>query len=246
MDLNGANAWVVGASSGIGAALAEELLERGARVAISARREDRLHDVSSGRMLVVPADATDAAGLRKAADRVRDELGPLDLVVLNAGYWEQMNVREWDVDVFRRHVEVNLLGMSNGVGAVLPEMIERGAGTIAGVASVAGYRGLPGAEGYGATKAGQINMLEGLRTEVARRGVHVATVCPGFVRTEMTERNRFPMPFMVDADAAARTICDGLEHDRTEIVFPLQMAVLMKLARYLPVRAWTLLWSRRR
>ena len=246
MDLTGATAWVVGASSGIGAALAEELSNRGARVAVSARREDRLHDVSSGRMVVVPADATDAAGLRAAADRVRDELGPLDLVILNAGYWQQMDVREWDVDVFRRHVEVNLLGMSNGIAAVLPQMLERGAGVIAGVASVAGYRGLPGAEGYGATKAAQINMLEGLRTEVARRGVRVTTVCPGFVRTEMTERNRFPMPFIIEADAAARTICDGLEHDRTEIVFPRQMAVLMKLARYVPARAWTLLWSRRR
>jgi NAD(P)-dependent dehydrogenase (short-subunit alcohol dehydrogenase family) len=246
MDLTGATAWVVGASSGIGAALAEELSSRGARVAVSARREDRLHDVSSGRMVVVPADATDAAGLRAAADRVRDELGPLDLVILNAGYWQQMDVREWDVDVFRRHVEVNLLGMSNGIAAVLPQMLERGAGVIAGVASVAGYRGLPGAEGYGATKAAQINMLEGLRTEVARRGVRVTTVCPGFVRTEMTERNRFPMPFIIEADAAARTICDGLEHGRTEIVFPPQMAILMKLARYVPVRAWTLLWSRRR
>ena len=246
MDLNGATAWVVGASSGIGAALAEELSNRGARVAVSARREDRLHAVSSGRMVVVPADATDAAGLRAAADRVRDELGPLDLVILNAGYWQQMDVREWDVDVFRRHVEVNLLGMSNGIAAVLPQMLERGAGVIAGVASVAGYRGLPGAEGYGATKAAQINMLEGLRTEVARRGVRVTTVCPGFVRTEMTERNRFPMPFIIEADAAARTICDGLEHDRTEIVFPLQMAVLMKVARYVPARAWTLFWSRRR
>lgn len=244
MDLNGKTAWVVGASSGIGAALAEELLARGATVAISARREQRLHDVSAGRMHVVPADTTDAEGIVAAAQDVRAELGRIDLAVLNAGYWQQMTAVDWDTQTFRRHVEVNLLGMSNAIGAVLPDMLARGSGVIAGVASVAGYRGLPGAEGYGSTKAAQINLLEALRADVAPRGVHVTTVCPGFVRTEMTAHNAFPMPFIIDADDAARAICQGLQKDRTEIVFPAQMAALMKLARFVPGRVWTSLWSR--
>lgn len=244
MDLKDKTAWVVGASSGIGAATARELVSRGARVAISARREDQLAEVAGGLMLVVPADVTDALGLRAAADRVRTELGPIDLVVLNAGYWQQMHATSWDTEVFRRHVEVNLVGMSNGIGAVLPEMIARGSGVIAGVASVAGYRGMAKSEAYGATKAGQINLLEALRGQVARKGVHVTTICPGFVRTEMTQGNDFPMPFIVEADEAARAVCDGLERERNEIVFPKRMAVVMKAARLVPVSLWPRLWSR--
>ena len=179
MDLKDKTAWVIGASSGIGAATARELVSRGARVAISARREGQLAQVAGGRMLVVPADVTDAQGLRAAAGQVRTELGPIDLVALFAGYWKQMDASDWDTDVFRRHVEVNLVGMSNGIGAVLPEMLTRGSGVIAGVASVAGYRGIPKSEAYGASKAGQINLLEALRCQVDGRGVHVTTVCPG-------------------------------------------------------------------
>jgi short-subunit dehydrogenase len=123
-------------------------------------------------------------------------------------------------------------------------MLERGEGVVAGVASVAGYRGIARSEGYGATKAGQINLLESLRTEVGSRGVRVTTICPGFVRTEMTEGNRFPMPFIIEADAAGRAICDGLERDRAEIVFPTRMAVLMKVARFVPVRVWGALMGR--
>ena len=244
MKLTGKVAWVVGGSSGIGAAVARELARRGATVAISARREDRLREVSGGDMLVLPADVTDAAAVAAAAVRIRQELGPIDLAVLSAGYWEQMDPADWDTDLFNRHVQVNLAGMSNAIAAVLPSMLQRHHGVIAGIASVAGYRGLAGSEAYGATKAAQINLLESLRVHIARTGVHVTTICPGFVRTGLTAGNRFPMPFIIDPGQAARSICDGLEHDRTEIVFPTPMALLMKAARLVPARAWTALWAR--
>ena len=244
MKLTGKVAWVVGGSSGIGAAVARELARRGATVAISARREDRLREVSGGGMLVLPADVTDAAAVAAAAVRIRQELGPIDLAVLSAGYWEQMDPADWDTDLFNRHVQVNLAGMSNAIAAVLPSMLQRHHGVIAGIASVAGYRGLAGSEAYGATKAAQINLLESLRVHIARTGVHVTTICPGFVRTGLTAGNRFPMPFIIDPGQAARSICDGLEHDRTEIVFPTPMALLMKAARLVPARAWTALWAR--
>ena len=160
------------------------------------------------------------------------------MVVYNAGFWEQMDAAAWDRDLFARHVEINLLGLNNCIGAVLPEMMHAGRGQLVSVASVAGYRGLAGAEAYGATKAAQINMLEALRGAVASHGISVTTVCPGFVRTDLTAKNTFPMPFMIDADAAARSICNGLERGQMEIVFPLPMAVLMKVARLLPVRVW--------
>jgi short-subunit dehydrogenase len=226
--------------------VARELVDRGARVAISARRTDRLAEVAAGRMTVVEADVTDWSSLDAAARRVRRELGETDLVVHCAGFWKQMDAASWDREVFARHVEVNLLGLNNLLGTVLPRMVERGQGQIVGVASVAGYRGLAGAEAYGATKAAQINLLEALRAALRRRGVTVTTVCPGFVRTQLTAGNRFPMPFMVEPERAARSICDGLERGRMEVVFPLPMAVLMKTARLLPVRVWTLLMRRRR
>jgi short-subunit dehydrogenase len=226
--------------------VARELVDRGARVAISARRTDRLAEVAAGRMTVVEADVTDWSSLDAAARRVRRELGETDLVVHCAGFWKQMDAASWDREVFARHVEVNLLGLNNLLGTVLPRMVERGQGQIVGVASVAGYRGLAGAEAYGATKAAQLNLLEALRAALRRRGVTVTTVCPGFVRTQLTAGNRFPMPFMVEPERAARSICDGLERGRMEIVFPLPMAVLMKTARLLPVRVWTLLMRRRR
>ena len=244
MQLNGKVAWVIGASSGIGAAVARELASRGATVAISARRGEQLQEVAGGDMLVVPLDITDAASVAAAAARVREELGPIDLAVLSAGYWKQMDPAAWDTEVFDQHIRVNLAGMSNSIAAVLPDMLRRRRGVIAGIASVAGYRGLAGAEAYGATKAAQINLLESLRVHIARTGVHVTTICPGFVRTDLTAGNPFPMPFIIDADAAARSICDGLERDRTEIVFPARMALLMKAARLVPVRAWTALWAR--
>ena len=244
MKLNGKVAWVVGASSGIGAAVARELASRGATVAISARRGEQLREVSAGHMLVVPLDVTDAASVVAAAARVHEELGPIDLAVLSAGYWKQMDPADWDTQVFDQHIRVNLTGMSNSIAAVLPGMLRRHHGVIAGIASVAGYRGLAGAEAYGATKAAQINLLESLRVHIARTGVHVTTICPGFVRTDLTAGNPFPMPFIIDAGQAARSICDGLERDRAEIVFPARMALLMKTARLVPARAWTALWAR--
>lgn len=243
MELEGTICWVVGASSGIGAALAREMRARGARVAVSARRADRLDAVAEGAMLTVPADVTDARGMAEAANRVLVQLGVPDVVVAAAGQWQPMRVDDWDTEVFRRQVEVNLVGMSNTVGAVLPHLLERGSGVLAGVASLAGYRGLPRGGAYSATKAAQISLLEDLRTQLAPRGIRVTTVSPGFVRTPLTQANRFPMPFLIDADAAGRAICDGLERGRTEIAFPLRMAVLAKAARFVPVRAWPHLWG---
>jgi len=244
MELSGSVAWVVGGSSGIGAAVARELQSRGALVAISARRQDQLDEVSDGTMLAVAADVTDAQSLNAAASRIREELGPIDLAVLSAGYWKQMTGNDWDSESFDRHVQVNLIGMSNSIAAVLPDMLARHSGVIAGISSVAGYRGLTGSAAYGATKAGQINLLESLRIQIARAGVRVITVCPGFVRTDLTAVNDFPMPFIIEADQAGRAICDGLERERTEIVFPVRMALLMKAARLVPVSLWSALWSR--
>jgi short-subunit dehydrogenase len=238
---DGTTVWVTGASSGIGAALVRELAGRGCRVAASARRADRLEELAAGapgEVIAVPADVTDRAAMMAAAESVRERFGAIDLAVLNAAYWGQFSVEAWDTDVIRRHFDTNVIGMVHGVEAVLADMRRRRSGAIAGMASVAGYRGLPRSEAYGATKAAEINMLESLRIDLRPLGIAVHTICPGFVRTDLTAKNTFPMPFMLEPDEAARRIVRGLEKGKAEIAFPLPMLVLMKTARVVPVRLW--------
>ncbi|MPR00030.1 SDR family NAD(P)-dependent oxidoreductase [Modestobacter sp. I12A-02628] len=241
MDIATARVWVTGASSGIGAALARELADRGARVAISARDAERLTAVAAGRMHVQPVDVTDRAATVAAGAAVREALGGLDLAVLNAGTWSQFHVEQWDSQAFADHLQVNLMGTVHSLEAVVPAMLAAGHGQIAGMASVAGYRGIPGSEAYGASKAALLNLLESLRASLGVRGIVVQTISPGFVRTPMTDRNRFPMPFMVEPEQAARSIADGIAKGKAEIVFPAPMMVAMKLARLVPVRPWTAL-----
>jgi short-subunit dehydrogenase len=239
---DGTSVWITGASSGIGAALVRELAGRGCRVAASARRAEKLEELAAsargGEVLPVPADVTDREAMLAAADAVRERFGAIDLAILNAAYWGQFRVESWDTEVIRRHFDTNVLGMVHGVEAVLADMRRRRSGAIAGMASLAGYRGLPRSEAYGATKAAEISMLESLRIDLRPLGISVHTVCPGFVRTDLTARNTFPMPFMLEADDAARRIVRGLEKGKAEIAFPLPMLALMKVAKVVPVRLW--------
>ncbi len=237
-DLAGQKIWFVGASSGIGAETARLLADRGAEVAISGRRTELLEAVAAGRMSVVAVDVTDAGAVATAAQEVAQALGGIDTVVWCAAYWEKSDATRWDADAFARHYDVNVLGFNNVLAAVLPGMVDRRRGHVVGVASVAGFRGFPGAEAYGSTKAALIALLESLRASLWTTGVAVTTVAPGFVRTELTAVNDFPMPFLIDADQAAASIVRGIERGRLEIVFPWRMALVMKLARYVPVRWW--------
>jgi short-subunit dehydrogenase len=239
VEIRHARIWVTGASSGIGAALARELVDRGASVAISARNTGALHEVAAGRMHVEPLDVTDRAATLAAGDAVRTALGGLDVAVLNAGTWSRFRPEQWDSQAFADQLQTNLMGTVHALEAVVPAMLADGRGRIVGTASVAGYRGLPGAEAYGATKAALLNLFESLRGSLGPRGIVVQTVAPGFVKTPMTDRNTFPMPFLVSPEAAARAIADGMAKDKAEIVFPLPMMLLMKAARLVPVRAWT-------
>ena len=236
-------AWVIGASSGIGAAVARALRDRGCRVAISARSESALHDVAAGQMSVVPMDMTDLASITNAARTVEQEFGGLDVVIVVAGYWQQMSGQAFDFDVFARHNDVNVLGLARCAAVVLPVMQRQGHGNFVGVSSVAGYRGMPGSSGYGPSKAGQLNLLEALRCDLRGSGVVVQTVSPGFVRTPMTDVNTFKMPFIIEADEAARYIVEGIEREKAEIVFPPKMMLAMKAARFIPQQWWPRLFK---
>lgn len=231
-------AWVIGASSGIGADLARELDRLGCDVTISARNESALREIAQQSMDVIPLDIANDASVAGAAVSYLTKNQSFDIVVVMAGFWEQMGADDFDLEVFKQHNDVNVVGLARVVASVLPHMRQAQSGTLVGVSSVAGYRGFPGSSGYGPSKAAQLNLLESLRTELHSTGVKVLTVSPGFVKTPMTSTNTFPMPFLIDSAQAAKYIVKGLERNKPEIVFPLPMSLMMKIAKVIPQRMW--------
>ena len=241
-------AWVTGAGKGIGRTLARRLAQEGWTVAASARTVEDLASLAAecppGRIHEFPLDVTDLAQTRATANDIERQLGELDLAVLNAGTHTPMAAEQFSVETFRRLVETNLMGTANGLEQIIPKLIERKSGHIAVVASLAGYRGLPTAAGYGATKAGLINMCEALKPELERHGVRLTLINPGFVETPLTDRNEFPMPYLMPVEKAADRIMRGLRRDDFEVTFPWRFATVMKLLRLLPDRLFFLLTRR--
>ena len=229
-------AWITGASTGIGREIALLLAAQGVRVAVSARGAEKLGELVrvSPNIMPVPVDVTDVTAVRQAHDRIRAELGPIDLAVLNAGVWDPMGAEGYDALRAAQSMSVNYFGIANALEPLLAEMIARRAGHLALVASVAGYRGLPKAAAYAPSKAAVISLAEPLRLDLARHDVKVSLINPGFVETPMTSVNTFPMPFMITAPDAAQRIVRGLERGNFEIVFPWQLTGMLKLLRILP------------
>jgi short-subunit dehydrogenase len=232
--------WITGASSGIGRALALKLARAGRVVAASARSIHDLAQLADDARLVggivqaYPLDVADRAATAAAAREIAADLGTIELAVFAAGTHLPIEIDAFDADIFRRLVEVNLMGVVHGLEAVLPAMIAGRSGHIAIVSSVVGYRGLPTAAAYGATKAALINMAEALKLDCDRHGIKLQLVDPGFVRTPLTDRNPFPMPFLIEADLAADRIVAGLASRRFEITFPKRFTWQLKLMRMLP------------
>ncbi len=232
--------WITGAGRGIGRALAKRLSKQGWVVAASARSEEDLSSLAAecapGRVHAFPLDVTDLPRTEATVEDIESRLGNLDLAILNAGTHIPVTVENFTVAPFRQLVETNLMGPVNGLAQLIPRFVERGGGHIAVVASVAGYRGLPTAAAYGASKAGVINLCEALKPELERHGVRLTLINPGFVETPLTAKNDFPMPFLIPVDKAVDHILRGLERSAFEIAFPGRFAFLMKLLRILPDR----------
>jgi short-subunit dehydrogenase len=214
--------WLTGASSGIGAATARELSARGHELFLTARAADKLATLPGEAR---PGDVTD----REAMRRIAGEIAPIDVALLGAGTYTPVTPETFRAEVFRSHIDVNVMGTVHCIEAVLPDMLGRGHGRIAVVASATAFAGLPRAEAYGATKAFLVSMCDSLRADLDGTGVGVTVINPGYVRTPLTDQNDFRMPFLIEADEAARIIADGLERARPEISFPLRMALAMKL-----------------
>lgn len=231
--------WITGASSGIGRALALRMAKAGYRVAATARRQGELEALAreaDGHVTPVAADTTDAASLAAAVRQIEETAGPIGMAVFCAGTYQALMGAELTAAKARPLFELNFMGTVNSLEAVLPGMLRRGKGRVAMVASLAGYFGLPTSAVYGASKAALINMAEALRPDLARSGIAVQIVNPGFVKTPLTDKNEFPMPFLMDVEDAAEAFYRGLHSDRFEITFPRRFSLLLRVLQMLPYR----------
>lgn len=238
-DWQGKRVWLLGASSGIGAALATALLARGARVAMSARNAQRLvavvkGAVGNGEALVLPCDASDEASVRAASTRLLEVWGGIDLALYGAGAYVPMRAWDLDMEKARRMIDVNLTGAVMFASCVVPQLLRQGGGQIGFVASVAGYRGLPKSLIYGPTKAALINFAESLYLDLSPKGIGVRLINPGFVATPLTAQNDFAMPALMTPEDAAQATLEGLAGGAFEIDYPKRFTRVMKLLAHLP------------
>jgi len=231
-DWSGRRVWLVGASSGIGAALAHALAGRGAQLALSARRLASLQALAVPDALVVPADVTDLASLQAARARLLATWGGIDVVLYLAGDYRPMGAADFDLEAAEAMFAVNFTGAAKLAACVLGDL--PCGGGLAMVASVAGYRGLPKALAYGPGKAALIHFAECLQLDLAPRGIGVWLINPGFVRTRLTAQNDFAMPALLTAEAAARATVDGLASGKFEIHYPKRFTRVLKLLALLP------------
>jgi len=236
LDWQERRVWIIGASSGIGAALAQSLLQRGARVAVTARREAFLREQFSTHhsALVLAADGNDRGQMAAAQEAIVNAWGGVDLVVFCAGAYAPM--RAWELDAGRMDeiIDINLRAPLAITAALVPQLLAQGQGALAFVSSVAGYGGLPKAAAYGATKAALINFAETLYQDLKPRGISVFLINPGFVATPMTADNDFEMPALITPQQAADDIIAGFERGDFEIHFPKRFTRWLKLLRLLP------------
>ncbi len=229
---------ITGASSGIGEALARHYAKQGAALGLISRRERALTQLAAqlpAPVLTYPADVRDAAALQSAAADFIARQGCPDIVIANAGISTgTLTECAEDTPAFQEVIDTNVLGMVKTFQPFVAAMRATGRGSLVGIASVAGYRGLPGASAYCASKAAAISYLESLRVELRSCGVRVITVCPGYIATPMTAKNPYPMPFLLSADATAKKIAVLIERGRTFAVIPWQIAFATRVLRVLP------------
>lgn len=233
-------AWVTGASSGIGYALALKLCSEGYKVVVTARSADKLEALKTesaalkGEIIVKTGDVTNSSEMADIVSSISKEHGSIALVVLNAGVYIPVSADSLKLSDFQTTFDVNLNGVVNGLLPAIEAMKAQGKGHIALVSSVTGYGGLPTSAAYGATKAAVINMAESLKFDLDKMNIKIQIINPGFVKTAATDQNDFNMPAIVSAQEAATRICQGLKQNSFEITFPKRFTYVLKIINLLP------------
>ena len=241
---------VTGASSGIGRGVAVELSRRGATLGLLARRMEMLQEIVSeiesrgGKALAVPVDVQDAHAVRAAADRFREQLGPIDVLVANAGIGSTNDAAELRASEVAGVINVNVIGAANSVAAVVPEMVARGRGQLVVISSLAAYRGLPKSAAYCASKAAVSAFFESLRLDLQPRGIDVTIIHPGFIKTPLTAGRHAQMPFLMELDVAVEKILRAIEKKRKSYAFPWQLASVVRAGLIMPTSMYD--WISRR
>lgn len=232
-DLAGKRYWLVGASEGLGRALAHTLDAEGASLVLSARNEDRLEEIAGELRFarVLPMDVTDLGSVSNAGSIASD----VDGLIYNAGAYDPVSATAWHPDAVRRMAEVNFVGALNVLGEVVPRFVARDSGHIVLIGSLAGFRGLPGAIGYGASKAALMHLAENLRADLRGTGVAVQRIAPGFIKTRLTAKNDFAMPQIMEPDEAAARVMRAMCSRRFSTSFPAPLSWLFSIGQYLPI-----------
>jgi len=234
--------FITGASSGIGLALARQYAAYSATLGLVSRRKEQLEALSAelnAPCAIYPLDVRDAKALQAAAQNFIEGFGVPDIVIGNAGVSRgTLTEHSEDSEAFKAVMEINVLGLVHTFQPFIQAMHANGGGQLVGIASVAGIRGLPGAGAYSASKAAAISYLESLRVEMTKLNIHVTTIAPGYIRTPMTDVNKYRMPFLMDVDVAARKFVAAIQAKRRFVVIPWQMGVLARLMRFIPPVMW--------
>lgn len=225
--------WLVGASEGLGAALAHKMSAAGVHLVLSARNEDKLNALAAnlpGKSEVVPVDVSDMDSVRAAADAA----GDIDGVVQIAGVYWPFGAKAWDADQAIAMADINYTGAMRLMGVVVPKFVERDAGHIVLTGSLSGFRGLPGAAAYTSSKAGVMTLAESLYADLRKTNVRVQLINPGFVKTRLTDKNDFNMPFIMEPDAAAREFFEHMNTDAFKRSFPTVFSWVFRGSQFLP------------
>lgn len=243
-NLAGKTYWIIGASEGLGRALAKRLDGAGASLVLSARNQERLQSLAKeldGPARVLPLDLSDKA----AFGTVRTALGPVDGLIYCAGLYWPMPLEQWNLEQVEAMIDVNMLGAARAIDCVLDDFLDHNSGHLVLIGSLSGFRGLPRANGYGSSKAGLMHMAENLHAELIHSGVDVQLINPGFIETRLTRKNDFKMPFLMSADAAAAQVVKAMQSYRFQTNFPRVFSWLFRGAQFLPAWAYYRLFGRR-
>lgn len=231
---------ITGASSGIGKGLALEIAARGGRLGLLARREDVLSETvaeikaQNGTAIAVAADVRDAPAVRAAAERIRAELGPVEVMIANAGIGVTDHAANLSPEKVAEVMNINVLGAVNSVAAVLPDMVQRKTGQLVAIASLAGYRGLAKSAAYCASKAAMSSFFESLRIDLRHSGVIVTVIYPGFIKTRLTAGRAAKMPYLMELDDAVKKIVNAIEKGKRSYAFPWQLATIVRSSLVMP------------